>query len=936
MLAVAAMAFTACTTDITDDVVKNETVEYNTPLEFGMDVELSRAFMDDEITIQFEEGDEVGVYVIPADASATATKNAKGTIRMVNGSPRVSVDVASFAAGDKVLAYHPYSTLNDSNEANSISLVIKEVQVQPELGKINCDYMPMVSVATDLAAASGETILFRPVASVMKLNIYSDMDEHQGATIRRIKFGAEKHEDVTGCNYCVGIRKAFDLTTVTEDSAIEVAVDGATRTTSYDAQVYAYTAYADYNEDGPTVAATSTEANPVYLIFFPGEYGGPKWDSGNQSYIQIHTDEHGRFDLKIASETPYTFDRAIIKPFNINLANTTNYAGVDVEYIHRNAIEYGTKTNSTGSTIGARADQMLAEELIVIGSGTECLNMREAKLTNWSVLDFSANTRTVYAQTLDGTAGFRFAYYTAGQNTLKRGDKIKLQCGSLEIYKTKVADGEWEYWFDKLSPSNIFKLTPGCEDEIVTKEKYISELTAADLNTDVKLKDMEFLLKDAPYVYGYTSSGVVGTLRDQSATMMQDKNDDAIFILINSKCTWKRDLTAKIKVPQGKGSVHGVLVHTTDKSYANNGNIGKFQLRPFDQTSFDMTTTKESAVNEVVSWRLDKSTFSLSQYAWNGQTTAGGFVSTSQPAGGQTNQNKMVGLVNGAWDAATALYATNLTVIASGSVIASDYPVFILSAGELTSSGNYGKYTNPAWHPNAADGMTNTGEHAFSLTQAADYQCGANCRSLVYNHDVASYYGWDEDGTWDGTTTGIVAEFAGADKEMSISFNIGNLCPGKTKNNAYEAKHRWRGLTFGFPLYWKVECSTDNGTTWTACTNAINGEDIFKMNPTMRWTKDTAFTSPKDGTTTVTANTPDDHCHAYVQQKFVLPATAIGAAKVMVKISPASLRLAWFGKSSEDATYTDTSDVDGFDCTKDYKYIHSLMLEDVVVTTAAE
>lgn len=923
LLAVAAMAFTACTTDVTDDVVKNESVEYATPLEFGLALEETKAFMDDETTIKFEDGDFVGVYVTPVDANAAVTKNAKGTIHLVNGSPRVNVDVASFAPGDKVMVYYPYTTLNNSNEANSISLVINEVQVQPEVGRINCKNMPIVSVATNLEAENGGTILFRPVASIMKLNIYSDDVKYQGATIRRIKFQAEKHADVVGCNYCVGVRKAFDLTTITEDSAIEVPLTNASRTTSYDVQVYAYTAYADYNEEGPTVAATSAEANPVYLIFFPGEYGGPKFDSANKSYINIHTDEYGRFDLYINSETPYTFDRAMIRPFNINLANTTNYAGVDVDYIHKNAIEYGTKFDTnTGATIGNRANQLLKDELIVIGSGTECDNMRGPLQVTWNTVTCSSNTRTIYAQTLDGAHGFRFTYYTASQNTLKRGDKLKLQLGGLEIYKTEVADGKWEYWFDKLSPSNIFKLTPGCEDEIVTKEMYINELTAADLNTDIKLLDMEFVVKDAPYVTGYSSpamtdtsdnpiGGNAGALRGQFATMMQDANNDAIFILINENCAWSRDLTNGIQVPQGVGSVHGVLVHCDYKAY---GNLGNFQLRPFDNTSFDMGATKEDAVNIHAAWYLNKYTVSVGQYAWNGASALGGYKAGANNAITTLEQNKMHATV-GLTDGSAVLYTTNLTAFAKHNN----------GTGGTATSANF---SNWQYHPDIRDSFKGIKQLAATLPNA-DNGADSKATCLAYRNDVASYYGWNEDGSWDGTTTGLVAEFPGASKEMAISFSIGSMNPGKTNNANALSDLRSRQHTFGFPLYWKVECSIDGGTTWTRCTCATTGQDQFKMNPTMHYFSGTNnyYTDANKTLTTEGRTTPIEHCPGFLQQKFVLPASAVGAAKVMVKLSPASLRLAGF-----PATFTDSIDT-GVDCTKDYYYSHILAIEDIAVTT---
>ena len=137
ILAVAAVAFTACTTDITEDVVKNEGVAYSVPLEFAVEQEVSRAFLGDDLSISFEEGDEVGVYVTPADATAAVTKNAKGTIAKKDGVLTVSVDVASFAAGDKVMAYYPYDAANNNNEATDIILTMPHVQVQSELDKVS-------------------------------------------------------------------------------------------------------------------------------------------------------------------------------------------------------------------------------------------------------------------------------------------------------------------------------------------------------------------------------------------------------------------------------------------------------------------------------------------------------------------------------------------------------------------------------------------------------------------------------------------------------------------------------------------------------------------------------------------------------------------------------------------------------------------------------
>ncbi len=934
MLAVATMAFTACTTDITDDVVKNEVVEYTVPLEFVAEQEVSRAFMTDDVNIQFEEGDEFGVYVTPADANAAKTLNAKFTAVRKNGVLVVSGDVASFAAGDKVMAYYPYNTLNNNKEASAVTLQIKEIQVQQTLGQLSCKNMAMVSVATALEGSTGGALFFRPVASVMKLNIYSSNAEQQGITIRRVRFNSEKHENVSGINYMTGNYTGFDLTTVTEDS--EIVINGAKigRSTTTDANIpYACYAFADYNEDGATVAASSADATPVYLVLYPGNYGGKGYNNSSYSKILVYTEELGRFDIEV--KDVYEFGRAMVRPFSIDINSVKPKAGIGADYIHRNAVEYGTLNDDGSLKKGNVADQLFDEELIVIASGTECSNAQQPLQSAWSKVNCAENDRTIYVQALDGSYGFRLEYYGVANNTLKRGDKIKMTCGGLQWYKTKAgkdAEGNdiWEYFATSFSPSNIFKLTKGCQEEIVTKEKHINELTGDDLNTDVKLLDLEFLVKDAAYVMGYASAamtdvtdnlhGEAGAIRGQFATMMQDKNDDAIYVLINAACTWARDLTnGTVQVPQGVGSVHGVLVHNSEeKSYSN---LGKFQLRPYDNTSFNMSATKEDAVTKHAAWYLNKYTVSVGQYAWNGSASLGGFKEGANNAITTLQQNKLhatVGLTNGS----AVLYTTNLKAFAKHNN----------GTGGTKATANY---ANWQYHPDIRDGFkaikTIDNKNAQGQSIAipnADCSAASKASCLGFRNDVASYYGWDENGNWDGTTTGIVTEFPGASKQMSISFSIGSMHPSKTNNVYTMSDLRDRALCIGFPLYWKVECSIDGGTTWTRCTCALTGKDQFMMNPTMHYFSGghNYYTDAAKKIDTTGKYTPVEHCPGFLQQKFVLPESAIGAANVMVKISPASLRLAGFG-----ANYTDSIDT-GVDCTKDYYYVHDLALEDVAVT----
>lgn len=556
--------------------------------------------------------------------------------------------------------------------------------------------------------------------------------------------------------------------------------------------------------------------------------------------------------------------------------------------------------------------------LVVIGSGAECANIGEPKQLGWNTWDITVGGKIAYAQSLDGKYGFCLNFDSADENILMRGDKLELSLDNLKI--TRI-DSPVRYEISNISPNSIV-VVENQPSAIVAKEKSISELTDADLYTEVTLKAVEFLVKDAPYVMGFASAGMTGVLDDanpakaaaiktQFATMMQDEKDNAIYLLINSACTWARDLTNGIQVPQGVGTAKGVLVHSNDKAYSN---LGKYQLRPYDASSFNMGTAPANAAVEHAGFHLNLYTVSVGKYIWNGNTDTsnnGGYL-TGNKTTTETYQNKLHA-TTGITDGSAVLYTTNLT------------PVAKHNNGQ---GGTTNKYTNN-YHPGINDGYKAVKTYDSTLPNA---DCSANSKAtaLCFVHDVASYYKWDENGNWTGETTGVVVEFPGASKQMSISFTIGSSCPGKTNNTNETTDFRTRYMTFGFPLYWKVECSTDEGKTWTRCTCALTGANQFMQNPTMLWFNGSYnyYTDALKSITTASRYTPVEHCPGYVQQKFDLPATATGAAKVMVKISPASLRLAGYG-----VAYTDSIDT-GVDCYSTYSYPHSLMLEDVSVTYA--
>ena len=98
----------------------------------------------------------------------------------------------------------------------------------------------------------------------------------------------------------------------------------------------------------------------------------------------------------------------------------------------------------------------------------------------------------------------------------------------------------------------------------------------------------------------------------------------------------------------------------------------------------------------------------------------------------------------------------------------------------------------------------------------------------------------------------------------------------------------------------------------------------------VNWNNAAAIRDPFNVSSSVTLTNNTEFCPGFTQQKFVLPASAQGAAKVMVKISPASLQVAY----PTDGTFNATMDKEGKNVTKDYNYPCAIMFEDVAVTYA--
>lgn len=193
-----------------------------------------------------------------------------------------------------------------------------------------------------------------------------------------------------------------------------------------------------------------------------------------------------------------------------------------------------------------------------------------------TTIDYTANYRTVYLQSSDGSYGFAVRYASSAENTFKRYDKVTLWLKGTRITKQT---GPERYTISRLSSKAVVNLVAGTPADVPAKEKYIDELTADDLYTQVTLRECEFPVRKGSYTpinEGYGSAYNAFRV-DKYPFAVRDRRGGHLFLYTNLSASWRRDGSV---VPQGAGKITGVIVHEPYERFEKEGYIGDFQIRP--------------------------------------------------------------------------------------------------------------------------------------------------------------------------------------------------------------------------------------------------------------------------------------------------------------------------------------------------------------------
>lgn len=212
--------------------------------------------------------------------------------------------------------------------------------------------------------------------------------------------------------------------------------------------------------------------------------------------------------------------------------------------------------------------------------------------------DLGINDRTAYMQNADGSLGLALLTTDAQQNNLQRYDKLKLWCKGLTL--TKQSNPE-RYTLSGVTQDHIVTKEAGTAEELPAKRRFIDQLTDADLYTQVTLKRCQMAVRTGRFIpvhINYTNS-----FNNYYPAAVLDRHGDMIYLMTNHGCDWRFK-----EMPDGEGTITGVIVHEPYTFFDRGGDIGRYQIRNVTREDIALDESADNVFSAVaVEWSPDGS-----------------------------------------------------------------------------------------------------------------------------------------------------------------------------------------------------------------------------------------------------------------------------------------------------------------------------------------
>ena len=285
----------------------------------------SRLFLDEEMCYAWEGLEHVGVYASKHHELNNRPYNI--TLNKETGLASFSVITSTPITEGEVMAYMPYTALNDGRQSGKVQMSIPMSQTQSVGGVFNVENMPMVSSCT-ISEGQSPTLYFRPIGSFLAVNVYTSTHSCEGEKVRYVTFDSEDS----------AVAGTFDVDLAAGKE--ELKVEGTSKSVVVKIG------------EPFSVERENLKNNTVYMVIAPGKHSG---------VLSVHTNKGVyKFDYE-----PEEITRNSYRVVNVDLRPTKRRKSAPVPannniVAHRGGSkEMGTGTHPDNSLAAMRYAQSL-------------------------------------------------------------------------------------------------------------------------------------------------------------------------------------------------------------------------------------------------------------------------------------------------------------------------------------------------------------------------------------------------------------------------------------------------------------------------------------------------------------------------------------------------------------------------------------------------
>lgn len=335
------------------------------------------------------------------------------------------------------------------------------------------------------------------------------------------------------------------------------------------------------------------------------------YDKGEEWVSQlVFNKEMNKMQVKVAANEPEVGERNAV----LHITYVDDWGKAHTTDFNIGQMEMGgTKETKTISFAEARKlvdgatdtriiNEDVAIEGVVISDATGTNNAANTQLDKTKI-DMTTTYRTAYVQSLDGKYGFALVFDTKELNELLPFDKVKIWLKGLTL---KREGAPQRHTLTGMTFKSFISKEEGDATNLVKKERTMVGLTDNDLYTFVTLKNCEFPIRKGsftPFNEGYCPTYNQQRV-DRYALLMHDNLDHSMFLMTNIDCPYRRDGSV---LPQGSGTVAGVIVHEEYSRFENGGNIGLYQMRHLSREDIKIDQSKNNSFSCIIAeWNAFK------------------------------------------------------------------------------------------------------------------------------------------------------------------------------------------------------------------------------------------------------------------------------------------------------------------------------------------